>query len=753
MPKTLTLPVDGMTCSSCASTITRILEKQTGVKSAQVNFATETVSISYEPILNFQHINSTLKDYGYSLVLPGSADPERAHPETDRKRVFLKQQQRLVKLVFPLSLMVFLFMLYDIASRFIVFLPPFFLPMRLFNLIALCLSSLVLIYAGQNFIRAIPKFVQTRSANMDTLIGIGTLTAYLYSVFVFFFPDFIGQFGLPESTYFDVVIVVIGFVLFGKYLEARSKQKTGEAIETLFKLQAKTALVERAGEEIEVNIEEVAVGDVVIVKPGSKIPVDGLVISGHSSVDESIITGESLPVDKAPGDTVIGGTINKQGVLRFEATKVGTTTLLSQIIGLVKQAQNSKAPIEKLTDKISSVFVPVVLVVSTLTLIIWLTIGSQFIPLSSALLFGLTSFVGVLVIACPCALGLATPTAIIAAVGKGASQGILIKDAESLEKLYSAQTILMDKTGTLTKGKPEVVNIISQSALSGTEILTILASLEKHSEHPLALAILEKAKKSKIRLRKVADFLTIEGKGLSAKLDGKTYFAGNLTLLNDLKIDFNSQTLDEYTQKGQTPILLVEGKKVLGVILIADQLRDTAKQSVTALHRLGLKVIMLTGDNENTAKYIGDLAGVDEVIAQVLPQDKARVVRELQSKGQKVVMIGDGVNDAPALAQADIGVAMSSGTDIAIESANITLLNGDLTKLVKAIKLSKSTMRTIKQNLFWAFGYNTLGIPLAAGVFYPIFGILLNPVFAGMAMALSSVSVVTNSLRLKGLKL
>jgi Cu2+-exporting ATPase/Cu+-exporting ATPase len=603
---------------------------------------------------------------------------------------------------------------------------------------------------GRQFIKAIYTFAITKTANMDTLIGIGSLSAYLYSSFVFLFPQTVSRFGLPDNTYFDVVIVVIGFILFGKYLESKSKQSTGAAIEKLFKLQAKTALVERHGKEIEIAIEEVIVGDIIIVKPGSKIPVDGIVVDGSSSVDESMITGEPIPNDKTINDEVVGATFNKQGILKIKATKVGKDTLLSHIIQMVEDAQGSKAPIEKIADQVSSVFVPVVLVIAILTLLIWIIIGSQFMPLSQAIAFGLSSFVGILVIACPCALGLATPTGIIVGVGKGADNGILIKDAESLEKLHKIDTIVMDKTGTITKGKPEVTDIVSYG-LSEVEILNLTASLEKNSEHPLAEAIVNKAKDQK--LQKVSDFKIIEGKGITGKINGDTYYAGNEKLINELKIKFDSSELKEKTIQGKTPIILTNKKEVLGLIFISDTIKDEAKEAIAALHKLKLTVVMLSGDDKNAAEYIAKQVGIDQVIAQVLPHEKADQIRILKQQNKKVAMIGDGVNDAPAIALADVGIAMSTGTDIAMESANITLLHGDLNKLVKAIKLSKMTMNIIKQNLFWAFIYNVIGIPLAAGAFYPFTGILLNPVFAGLAMAFSSVSVVSNSLRLKTIKL
>ena len=761
MKKTSQIPVLGMDCASCAATISKVLRKEKGVESINVNIATDKAKITYDDTeTNLKTLGEKIKPFGYTFVLDNEPSsnpmdmsgmhemPGMDHSEHLKmlKKEELDKQKNTVTITFPLAIIVFLTMMWNIASGFLKFIPGLPLSMYYFNLITLFVSSYVLFGAGQIFIKAFITFIKTREANMDTLVGLGSLSAYLYSTFVFFFPQLITKFGLPESTYFDVVIVVIGFILFGKFLEARSKLNTGAAIEKLFKLQAKTALVERKGKEMEIPTGEVVVGDIIIVKPGTKIPVDGTIIEGFSSVDESMVTGEPIPTDKTVGDKVIGATINKQGILKFKATLVGSDTLLSHIIKMVEEAQGSKAPIEKIADQVSAVFVPTVLVIAVITLLVWILIGPQFIPFTQAVAFGISSFVGILVIACPCALGLATPTGIIVGVGKGADNGILIKDAESLEKLEKINTIVMDKTGTITKGKPEVVSI-SPIKMGETEVLRILASLEKNSEHPLALAVMEKAKE--LKLSKVEKFENLEGKGVRGTIDDQTYYAGNIRLAKELKIDINESEIKKNTEQGKTPILLSDKKDLLGVLYIADTVKDEAIEAIKELHHLHLEVIMLTGDDQNTAKFIADQVGVDQVFAEVLPHQKADKVRELKSQGRSVAMIGDGVNDAPALALSDVGIAMSTGTDIAMESANITLLHGDLKKLVKAIKLSKMTMGVIKQNLFWAFIYNVVGIPVAAGVLYPFTGLLLNPVFAGFAMAFSSISVVSNSLRLK----
>jgi Cu2+-exporting ATPase/Cu+-exporting ATPase len=588
---------------------------------------------------------------------------------------------------------------------------------------------------------------------MDTLIGIGTVAAYLYSFAVTAFEDVLKPFINVDNTYYDVTIIVITFIALGKYLEARSKIKTGDAIEKLLNLQAKTALIIRDGKEVEVPVAEVTHGDSIIVKPGAKIPVDGVIIEGSSYIDESMVTGEPMPAQKKIGDSVVAGTINTSGSFTFKATKVGSETLLAQIIKMVEEAQGSKAPIQALADKISSIFVPIVLVIAFLTLGTWLVFGTNTLGFSQALSFGLVSFVGILVIACPCALGLATPTAIIVGVGKGAREGILIKDAATLEKLHKVDTVIVDKTGTITIGKPTLVDIQNLSTLKNDELVSILASLEKKSEHPIAHAIVNYAQEKNILLQDVSNFEGLQGKGLKGSINNLDYFVGNTKLIQDIGLAFDSSKLEEYTAQGKTPVILATKKEVLGFVMVADEIKEHSKQAITDLHKLGIKVVMLTGDDERAAKHMASLVGIDDVVAHVLPQDKLAKIKELQSQGHIVAMAGDGVNDAPALAQADVGIAMGTGTDVAIESAGITLLGGDISKLVKAIKLSKMTMRGIKQNLFWAFFYNIVGIPLAAGVFYPFFGWLLSPVFAGFAMAMSSVSVVSNSLRIKSMKL
>jgi len=698
--------IEGMHCASCANIIENKLSKLDGVEKIRVNFATEKAEVNFDSQkISLKKMNQEIKKLGYVLS-----------ENIDNKNEEFEKLKNKVRFGLPLVIMVFLVMLENIIFQNII--------MEKLNIVLMILATIVLFWMGKPFLKGVINFVKYKVANMDTLIGIGTGVAYFYSIF-----------NLNKETFFDVTIVVIGFVTLGKYLETKSKLKTGEAIKKLLGLQSKTALILRNNQEIEVPISEVKVGDILIVKPGAKIPVDGVIIKGNSSVDESMISGEPIPVDKKIGNIVIGSTINKQGNFQFKATKIGGDTLLSQIIKTVEEAQGSKAPIQSLADKISGVFVPIVLVIGILAFILWLILGQN---LSMAIL----SLVGVLVIACPCALGLATPTAIIVGVGKGAENGILIKNAESLQKLSEIDTVVLDKTGTITKGQPQVTDIVSISRdYSEKEILKYAASVEKLSEHPLAKTIVEKAEEMKIKLLECRDFESKEGVGVIGKINKK------LISIHKLNGD------DELINQGKTVVVIEIDKKIVGKIAMSDTIKDEAIEAIKKIHQQGIKVIMLTGDNQKSAEFIAKLVGIDNVIAGVLPQEKAFKIKELQAQGKKVAMAGDGINDAPALVQADVGLAMSTGTDIAIESAGITLLHGDIKKIYQTINLARSTMKTIKQNLFWAFIYNIIGIPIASGLLYPFFGIVLNPIFAGLAMSFSSVSVVGNSLRLRTKKL
>lgn len=757
--------VKGIRCASCASVIENTVKKLPGIESAEVNFATERLKISYDSTtFKLDDMTKKLKPLGYSLESTSSAsemnmseDEHAAHlginKSKEQKILELSQMRNTVISIIPLTLIALLVMSWDILTQYSLLPEMTQVIKELTHHLMPLVATYMLFTVGKPYLNGIYRFIRYRKANMDSLIGIGTLAAYLYSFAVTAFEEQLASYVNVEYQYYDVTIIVIAFITFGKYLEAKSRIKTGDAIEKLLNLQAKTALVLRSGQQVEIPVNEVKIDDVIIVKPGSKIPVDGVVTEGLSFVDESTVTGEPMPVRKAVNDTVVSGTVNTTGSFVFKATKVGSETLLSQIIKMVEEAQGSKAPIQALVDKISAKFVPIVLLIALLSLLTWLFVGVRYMDLEQALSFGLVSFVGTLVIACPCALGLATPTAIIVGVGKGAKEGILIKDAATLEKLYGVDTVVVDKTGTITVGKPTVTDIINKSDLTDNEIISIASSLEEFSEHPIAHALKSYAQNLQIQIHKVNNFENIEGQGVRGNIKNTDYFIGNEELIKGLKLPLDVSEITPYTKNGKTPVLVATKNSVLAIIMVADIIKNDSKQAISDLHRMGIKVVMLTGDDTNTANYIAAEVGIDEVYAQVLPGKKLEKISSLQREGKIVAMAGDGVNDAPALAQADVGIAMGTGTDVAIESAGITLLNGDISKLVKSIKLSKITMRGIKQNLFWAFIYNVIGIPLAAGLFYPIFGWLLNPVFAGFAMAMSSVSVVANSLRIKGVRL
>jgi len=749
--------VKGMHCASCANIIQKTIRKTSGVNSVEVNYVTETANIDFDKTkASPDFLSKLIEPLGYSLSLT-SVGEHSEHLDLTQARqgklAEIKNQQLKLFLIIPLAIFSLLVMAWDILAQtdtvpmmsetvktFIHHLFPIF-------------ATYTLFVVGRPYLFGVYRFLRTGRANMDTLIGLGTLTAFLYSFTITAFENVLRPFLNVDYTYYDITIVVIAFISLGKYLESVSKIKTGDAIEKLLGLQSKTALILVDKLEREIPISEVKPDDLIVVKPGAKIPVDGIVVSGSSFIDESMITGEPVPVEKKVGEKVVAGTLNTIGSLVFRATKVGSETLLGQIIKMVETAQGSRAPIQALADKISGIFVPVVLIIACVALMSWLFFGLPTIGLAQALSLGLASFVGVLVIACPCALGLATPTAIIVGVGKGAREGILIKDAATLEKLYQVDTVILDKTGTVTLGRPTLVDIKNMSEISDSEFLSILLSLEKKSEHPIAHAIVIYTTPKNIPEKNISDFKNLAGWGLEGLIEGEKYYAGNQELIKSLSLTFDFNLIKEFTSQGKTPVFLATNHKVLGFVMVADVVKNESKEAIKDLHQLGIKVVMLTGDDEQTAQYIARLVGIDEVIARVMPADKLAKIKALQAVGRIVAMAGDGINDAPALAQADVGIAMGTGTDVAIESAGIVLLNGDISKLTKAIKLSKMTMRGVKQNLFWAFAYNIIGIPLAAGLFYPIFGWLLNPIFAGLAMALSSVSVVANSLRIKTKKL
>ena len=701
----------------------------------------EKAIIKYDPVLvTVQKIKATIKEAGYEPI-------EEAAVTVDNEKAAREKEIRNLRNRFLGSLMLSLPLLYYMFVMLLGWpMPEYF--MQNAAIIQSILTTPIMFIGGIFFTRGIVSLVKTKTSNMDTLVSLGVGAAYLYSLYVTG-AILLGNtaFGMA-NLYYEVAGFLIAFILLGKYFEAIAKGRTSEAIKKLMGLRAKTAVVVRAGKEIEINIDDVVVDDIVVVKPGGKVPVDGIIVDGHSSVDESMVTGESIPVEKKPGDKVIGATINKSGSFKFKAKKVGKDTFLAQVIQLVEAAQGSKAPIEALADKISAYFVPAVVFIALAAFVIWLIAGQSFI-------FALTAFIAVLIIACPCALGLATPTAVMVGTGLGAENGILIKSAEALQIAGSLNAVIFDKTGTLTRGTPEITDVISnpksQILNPNKEILLYAAIAEKRSEHPLGEAILKKAQAEGIEVPEPESFNSIPGKGVEVKFNGETIILGNRKMMQERNIQIAE--LEDKTAvmeaQGKTVMLVVKGGVLAGIIAVADTLKDHSKETVAELQRMGREVIMITGDNRRTGEAIAKQVGIDRVLAEVLPQDKAANIKKLQAEGKKVAMVGDGINDAPALAQADIGIALGSGTDVAIETGDIVLVRDDLRDVVTAIDLSSYSMRKIRQNLFWAFIYNIVGIPVAAGILYPFTGFLLNPVIAGAAMAFSSVSVVSNSLLMK----
>jgi Cu2+-exporting ATPase/Cu+-exporting ATPase len=748
-----TFKIEGMHCASCAATIERVFRKREGVQSAVVNYATETAKVTFdEHKVQPQDLSKAIAPLGYTLVLASataSAAGAAPPPEHDHHVHEIAELRTRARVGVALALVDFAVMGWAGLATLGAAPAPGPLAEGLTHLLLLLVASYMLFAVGWPYCKGVLRFLRHGVADMDTLVGLGTGTAYFYSLALDVLAAAHGHLFHSHANYYDVTIVVIAFVTFGKYLEARAKLKTGDAIEKLLNLQAKTALVRRDGQEIETPVERVVPGDLIVVKPGTKIAVDGEVVEGESFVEEALVTGEPMPAEKKPGAKVFAGTMNTQGALVFRATKVGADTLLANIVKMVAEAQGSKAAIQSLADKVAAVFVPVVLGLAVLALALWLTVGGHELGLARALPLGLVSFVGILVIACPCALGLATPTAIIVGVGKGASEGILIKDAATLETLNRVNVAVVDKTGTLTTGRPEVEEVEIRSPRGEDEVIAILAALERKSEHPLARAVLAYAERKKIAAREATAFENRQGRGVRATVDGQVFYAGNERLARELGLAPAAETVAAGTVPGRTPVLLMTEKEILAVVYVADAIRDNAREAVAKLHELGIRVVLCTGDNRAAAEQVARAVGVDEVVAEALPEDKLKKIKELQAQGKIVAMAGDGINDAPALAQADVGVAMSTGADVAIASAGVVLLHGDIVKLAKAVRLARLTLRGIKQNLFWASIYNLIGIPLAGGLFYPWLGWTLSPAIAGVAMAFSSVSVVTNSLRLK----
>ena len=736
MTKNAKLAIEGMHCASCAAIITRGLSKTPGVSQANVNYATHKGHVTYdETITREEDLVKAVEKKGYKArIITQDEDPDaqrkREAAETARlRRLFV------VSLAFTLPALAIGMVL--MKDGILYSLTGFELPYAQY--ILFLLATPVQLFVGGQFYRSAWSALKAGSANMDTLIALGTSAAYIYSIYLIFVAGM-------DVQYFEISASLITFVMLGKLLESEAKGKTSDAIRKLMGLAPKTATVVREGREVEVSIDDVVADDIIIVRPGEKMPVDGEVIEGSSSVDESMITGESIPVEKVPGSQVIGGTINKHGSLTFRATRVGANTTLSQIVKLIEDAQGQKAPIQRFADVISAYFVPVVIAIALITFSVW------FFLVGEPFAFALSVAIAVLVIACPCALGLATPTAIMVGTGKGASHGILIKGGEALENAHKVRTVVFDKTGTITNGTPRVTDLVPERDVTEVQLIHIAASVEKRSEHPLAEAIVERARQGRVPLREATQFAAIPGHGVSAHLEGHKFILGNARLMAEHHIAIRNAEHDirRLEEEGKTVMLVANEHRLLGLVAVADTIKENAPNAVAKLQRMGIDVYMMTGDNRRTAAAIARQAGIapEHVFAEVLPQDKARHVKELQRHG-KVAMVGDGINDAPALAQADIGIAMGSGTDVAMETGNIVLMRNELEDVPRAFRLSRLTMGKIKQNMFWAMFYNTLGIPIAAGVLYASTGWLLSPILAGAAMALSSVSVVSNSLLLR----
>ena len=741
---TITIPIKGMTCASCVKRVQDALASVDGVFSVSVNLATEKATVEYSPVqAGIRDFRKAVRDAGYDIVEVQPGEDLVEKEKREREEAYRKLRTKLIAGI-VLTVPIFVLMLWKrVGLSAIVEIPE-----RVNFLLQFLIQTPVQFWVGWQFYTGAIAAARHRTTNMNTLIAVGTSAAYMYSVTATFFPSVFEIKGYTAHVYFDTAATIIVLILLGRLFEARAKGRTSEAIKKLAGLQPKTARVVFNGEEKDIPIEEVEIGDVILVRPGEKIPVDGIVKEGHSSVDESMISGESIPVEKNAGDQVIGATINKTGLFRFEATRVGRDTMLSQIITLVQEAQGSKPPIARLADKIASIFVPVVMAIATITFIAWFIFGPE-----PALTYALLNFVAVMIIACPCALGLATPTSIMVGTGKGAENGILIRGAEALETAHRITTIVFDKTGTLTKGEPLVTDVISiqEAGVREQDILFLAASAEKGSEHPLGDAIVNKAKEQHIELKDPTDFQAVPGHGIKAKIEGKSVLLGNDKLMDDEHIDIHvlSGRAEKLSGEGRTPMYVAFDGQALGIVAVADTLKENSIAAIKALQKMGVETVMITGDNRRTAAAIARQAGIARVLAEVLPEDKAREVKKLQAAHKVVAMVGDGINDAPALAQADVGIAIGTGADVAMEASDITLIGGDLKGVVTSIALSKATIRNIRQNLFWAFAYNTILIPVAAGILFPFFGILLNPMLAAAAMGMSSVTVVTNALRLR----
>lgn len=740
---TKSLKIGGMTCASCSKAVERVVKKLDGTISANVNLATEKLTVEFEKEkTSLSEIKKAIEKSGYKVLNneDENIDKDKARKEKERKALF---KRFIYSVIFTVPLLII-----SMGSMMGLKLPNIIDPMKNsfnFALVQFILTTIVIII-GNKFFKVGFKSLFKGSPNMDSLISIGSLASYLYSVYAMIEIYNGNSHAVHDKLYFESAATILTLITLGKYLETKTKGKTSEAIKKLMGLSPKTATIEKDGKEISISIDDVEVGDIIIVKPGEKLPVDGVVISGMTSIDESMLTGESIPVEKVEGSKVIGASINKNGLIKYKATKVGSDTTLSQIIKLVEEAQGSKAPIARLADVVSGYFVPIVIILALVSSIGWYIYERDFI-------FSLTIFTSVLVIACPCALGLATPTAIMVGTGKGAELGVLFKNGTALEETHKIETVVFDKTGTITEGKPKVTDIINYG-IEEDELLAIAASSEKGSEHPLGEAIVLEAENRKIKFRELESFKAISGKGITCTIENKEIILGNDKLMSTYNIDIekSNEAYNKLANEGKTPMFIAVNGELGGMIAVADTVKPSSKKAIERLHSMGIKVAMLTGDNKVTAKAIAKEVNIDVVISDVLPNEKSNVIETFQKENRKVAMVGDGINDAPALSKADIGIAIGSGTDVAIESADVVLMKSDLEDVAIAIKLSKKTIANIKENLFWAFGYNTLGIPIAMGILHVFGGPLLNPMLAALAMSFSSVSVLLNALRLKGFK-
>ncbi|WP_313957257.1 heavy metal translocating P-type ATPase [Aliarcobacter butzleri] len=744
--------IKGMTCSACSTAVDRNVKKLEGINEVNVNLLNNSMIVKYdENVLNNETIIKKVQDAGYeAFLVENGKKTQKNSTEDNLGKIETNELKNRLIISFIFAIPLFYISMGHMLNWYLPHLFHGYSNAITFSFTQFLLA-LPIVFINIKYYKVGFKTLYKGSPNMDSLIAIGTSAAMIYGVFSIYKIgyglgnndiDIVIQYS--HDLYFESAAIVLTLITLGKFLEARAKENTSEAINKLINLTPKTALVLRNNQEIEIPVDELVLKDIVIVKPGNIVPTDGIIIFGNSSIDESMLTGESLPVSKKVGDKVIGASINKSGSFKFEVTKLGEDTVLSQIIKLIEEASSSKAPISKLADRISAIFVPTVIVISILATVTWLFLGYSFE-------FALSIGIAILVISCPCALGLATPTAIMVGTGKGAQNGILIKSAESLEIAHTINTVVIDKTGTITEGKTQVTDIFTNEKITQDKLLQLCATIEKNSEHPLADAILKKTQEKEIELLNATDFEALNGLGIKAKVEDRVFYIGNKKLLDskNISLDLFYEKSEKLANEGKTPIFIADENEVLGLIAISDVVKPTSKDAILEFEKMGLEVIMLTGDNYKTANAIAKQININNVIAEVLPQDKEKEIQKLQSLGKKVAMIGDGINDAPALVRADVGIAIGAGTDIAIESANIVLVKSDLLDAVKAIQLSNAVIKNIKQNLFWAFFYNIIGIPLAAGVFYTILGWKLSPMFAGAAMSLSSVTVVLNALRLK----